>query len=296
MRVLNGHLELFGLDAHVGLEGGDALRGPVVNGAAGIIRVDESMQLRYHTEEIADVRTGDAQLRSRLFTRVDDLLQGEVRVRLHAPSGARSGNAAREIQPWSAVEHLDIERQSILATLGTRIKEVFVHADETGDDGFAGEIQNLRVLWIGVLELGALHAADLATLDVDALILHRGGARAVDDAHMRQHQHRRILTDIRLEPTGRLRKRTPGHQPSGQRQELKNSGASVTVHAKYRPMNQGLKADDITRSRPNAPIRLVRNRSHVRRTRFHYDITSISMFGSRDMPTRPAQAAAAERG
>ena len=76
MRMLHRHFELFGLDAHESFERCHAFRCPIVDRAAGILRVRQRMKLRQDAEQIAEVRSRDAQLRARLLALVDQILEG----------------------------------------------------------------------------------------------------------------------------------------------------------------------------------------------------------------------------
>ena len=108
MGMFNRHLQLIQFDCHIGFEGRDALIGPVVHRPAGILGAAQSVQLRRQSQIVADVGAGDMQLRSGHLSRINHLLQGQIRVRLHAAGGTRGGNAARQVQPRRTVGHLAI--------------------------------------------------------------------------------------------------------------------------------------------------------------------------------------------
>ena len=74
--------------------------------------------------------------------------------------------------------------------IGQRIKQVLVHADESGNDGLTGEVEDFCIRGIGVAELCALYAADLSVLDIDAHVILRCRARAIDDANVVQDNDR----------------------------------------------------------------------------------------------------------
>ena len=106
MRVLDRDLQFVWLDAHVGLERGDAFRRPVINGPARILGPGQRVQLWRPAKEVADIGAGNSQLGSRLRAGIDQFLQCQVCVRFHASRGARSRDAARQVQARCTVGRL----------------------------------------------------------------------------------------------------------------------------------------------------------------------------------------------
>jgi hypothetical protein len=140
------------------------------------------VELRDAAEQPAEIGAGDAEFGPRGEAGVDLLFEGEIGIGLDAAGGAGGGDAAGEVEPWSAIGHLAEEEDTGVAAFGRGVEEVFMHADEAGNDGLAGEIEDLRIGRVRDFERGALDAEDLAIGDVDALIFCRRRASTVDDA------------------------------------------------------------------------------------------------------------------
>ena len=87
-----------------------------------------------------EVRPGDDDARAGHAAGVDQPLDVEVGVRLEGAGGARGGDAGGEIEAREAEAMLDIHRDASAAG----IEEMLVHADQSGDDGLAGEIDDAR--------------------------------------------------------------------------------------------------------------------------------------------------------
>ena len=72
---------------------------------------------------------------------------------------------------------------------------MLVHADQAGDHGGAGEVEELRAGG----RLDAAHGRDLAVVDDDGLVFERRGAGAIDDAHVLQRNHGSVDRHERLD-------------------------------------------------------------------------------------------------
>ncbi len=110
---------------------------------------------------------------------IDELLHVEVGVGLQAAGGARGGDAAGQIEARKAEGLLGVHGNA--AARG--IEEMLVHADQSGDDGGAAEVEKLRA---GRTAWSAAHGGDFAMVDDDGLVLDRRRAGAIDDAHVLQ--------------------------------------------------------------------------------------------------------------
>ena len=78
-------------------------------------------------------------LRAGHFAGVDQALDAEVGVGLEAAGGAGGGHAGGEVESGEAEGLLGVDRG------GGGVEEVLVHADEAGDDGVAGEVEDVGV-------------------------------------------------------------------------------------------------------------------------------------------------------
>ena len=80
---------------------------------------------------------------------------------------------------------------------------MLVHADETGDDGVAREIERARSR-----RDGSVHRRDLAVINDDRLVFARRGASSVDDADVSERDGRVIKREegfgTGLKAAGRL--------------------------------------------------------------------------------------------
>ena len=70
---------------------------------------------------------------------------------------------------------------------------MLVHADQARDDGLSRHVQDLVVGRIGGVGVRCADGGDFAGGNGDAHVLLWSGAGAVDEAHMIQHKHGRIL-------------------------------------------------------------------------------------------------------
>ena len=63
-------------------------------------------------------------------------MQFEIKIGLNASGGANGGHAQGEVEARKAVRHLAID------PIAHGIKHVVMHADESGDDAIALEVEN----------------------------------------------------------------------------------------------------------------------------------------------------------
>src|ERR1700733_14021657 len=97
VRLVNGRLQFFGRDVHVGFEPGDALRRGSVHGVASLVRVRERMHLREKHRLAFEIGRGEYDVRARLATRINRALDGDVRGEIYATRSAHSSDAGGEI-------------------------------------------------------------------------------------------------------------------------------------------------------------------------------------------------------
>src|SRR6266481_9421217 len=124
-------------DEHVRLEIVHALIEPEVDGLSCVIRAGELLQLQGPTASAFKIGSGNVDLRARRFAPVNLLLKLQIGVRLERTGGADGRNAASKVQTWKAERHLAED------AVAHGIKHMVVHADETGDDTVAMQIEHL---------------------------------------------------------------------------------------------------------------------------------------------------------
>src|ERR1700687_1163468 len=94
-----------------------------------------------------------------------------------------------------------------------------MHPDQAGEDGVAGELEDLSVGWCGDI---TSDAGDLAAVDDDGLVLESRCTGAIDDANMLEHLHWRVFA-IKIF----------GTNGGGSRSLSKCSGRSKSERKKY---------------------------------------------------------------
>ncbi len=174
-------------DVHVGLERSRALIGPEPDHTGGLIGTAQLVHLRGERALAFQVRAGDVQARTGHAAGIDQALDIEVGIGLHAARGARGRDSAGQIEPREGVAHLGVERHSPAA----RIEQVLMHADNAGNHGVAGEVEHARAGG------RSSRGGDPAVVDHQRLIFPRRGAGAVDDPHVSEGDHRRIEREKR---------------------------------------------------------------------------------------------------
>src|ERR1039458_481946 len=90
---------------------------------------------------------------------------------------------------------------------------MFMHAYKSGNDCLSGQVHYFRFRRIRIPEFRTLDTDYFSTLNVDTLILDRHSTRAIYDAHVIEHQDRRVFADIRLDRGGGLRGQGPRRPP-----------------------------------------------------------------------------------
>src|SRR5207244_13212588 len=95
VRGLDNGRKLSARVVDVGLERGDALFGPILHRLARVVRPGELVEVGRKRPDAFEIRSGNVDLRSRRETRVDQLIEREVGVRLDAAGRAQAGDAAR---------------------------------------------------------------------------------------------------------------------------------------------------------------------------------------------------------
>ena len=111
------------------------------------------------------------------FAGVDVLLQFEIGVGLKGAGGADGSHASGKVQSRKAESHFPEDR------VAHGIEHVIVHADQAGNDSVLVEVESLSIFGkVGVRGVG--DGLDLSLAQDDGLVLARGRARAVDNAHV----------------------------------------------------------------------------------------------------------------
>ena len=185
MRLFYRGLKFIMRDVLIGLEMTEAQVSPVVDHFPCFLRTAELVQLQNGTSGSLQVRTGQVDLRSRHLTFVDHRLDVLIQIRLHAAAGACRRDTKRKIEPRKGYAHRGIERRIAAG----RIEEMFMHADQSGNDSIAAQVENLGTAWDG--NVGP-DCANPFISDDDSLVFCRRRATSIDHANMRQYHHRRV--------------------------------------------------------------------------------------------------------
>ena len=144
---VDGGFELGAGDVHVGLVAGDALRGPEVDEVAGVVGAFELVHLDEGAVGAFEVGRGDVDVRAEEAAGVDVAAEVEVEVGLDAAGGAEGGDAGGEVEARGGEGHLGDDEGRFGGAVGGfvgagDVVEVVVHADEAGEDGVAGEVDD----------------------------------------------------------------------------------------------------------------------------------------------------------
>ena len=144
---LDGGLQLGAGDVHVSLVAGHALGGPVIDEVAGVVGAGEVVHLDEGAVGAFEVWSGDVGVGADEVAGVDLAVEVEVDVGLDAAGGAYGGDTGGEIHARGAEGHLGNDEGWFGGAVGglvgaSDVVEVVVHADETGDDGVAVEVEH----------------------------------------------------------------------------------------------------------------------------------------------------------
>ena len=189
VRGFDRRAQFFRRDVLVGLERRHALRNPEFHRAARIFGIGELMHLEGEGSRAFQVRPGDVNLGAGHLPVIRVAFELEIRIRLDASRGSNRSHASRQIQPRKTCGMLGVKRRR---PARRRVIHVVVHADQARNDRTPGKINDLRTF--GNLCAGAVaKRSDLSLANHERLVGSRGRARAVDDAHMRQRNERRVF-------------------------------------------------------------------------------------------------------
>jgi hypothetical protein len=210
MRLLDCCAEFTARDVHVGLERGHAFGGPVIDEALRVVRVSEFLHLGEFGVRTLEVRCAGVKCRAGHKAGVDALLQLQIRVRFDAAGGAHGGDSGGEVEAGRGVGNLCEENARFIDLSAAELQrgrsgvvEVIVHADEAGDDGVAGAVEDLRPRWWLRRGSGA-DGLDIAIDDDEGLVLFGCGAGAVDDADVVENEDGGIDGDERRDVGGKF--------------------------------------------------------------------------------------------
>ena len=175
-------------DVHVGLEGGHAFGGPVVDHAGSVIGTGELVHLGKDGGRAFKVGSGGIERGPGHEAGVDAVLDHEVGVGLQAAGGAHSGDASSQVEARRGVGDLRDKEAGLRDVAVHDLKrgrvgvvEMVVHAHKAGNDGVAGAVEDLGAGGDGG---GGCRpdGLDLAVGDDNGLVVAGSRAGAVDDA------------------------------------------------------------------------------------------------------------------
>ena len=133
----------------------------------------------------------------------------DLAVAVRVAGGAHRRDAAREIEAREALGEIAVDA-------GARgVVEMLVHHHEPGDDGLAGEIDDLRAGG-RLRRCGIADRGDASVAHDDRLIVARRGAGAIDHANVREHDGGRVDGDV-LAHVGRERRALGGERRGGEK-------------------------------------------------------------------------------
>ena len=189
VRRLYGSAQFFRRDVHICLERSCALGDPKLHHAPRVFGILELMHLQRERSGAFEIGSRHMNFRPCHFAVIDGAFQFEIGVWVDASGRSNRRHAPRQIQPREAPGMLRVKRRR-----PTRrgIKHVLVHPDKAGNHRAPGEIQHFRALG----DFYASRIAERGNLSVPndkSLIRARSGAGAVNDAHVRQGNHRGIF-------------------------------------------------------------------------------------------------------
>jgi hypothetical protein len=131
--------EFVGREVHVGFERGHALGDPIFSGTTRVVGVFEFVHLWGERAGSLEVRSGDMDLGADARAGVDGFFQFEVGVWLDAAGRSNAGDAAGQVETRETCGVLRVHRGRAERR---GIVHVVVHADEAGDYGATGEIED----------------------------------------------------------------------------------------------------------------------------------------------------------
>jgi hypothetical protein len=121
--------------------------------------------------------------RTRLSSLIDVALRPDIPVEVECAGGPDRGHAGRQIQPRQTPL-----RRPRAAPLHL-VEEVVVHSHQTRDDGAPWKSESLG-FWRNLDDGGRSDGRDAPVPENDGLVSSYRPSGAIDDAHMRQREHR----------------------------------------------------------------------------------------------------------
>ena len=125
------------------------------------------------------------------FAAVHASLYGQVAVGIHGAGGAGSGYSAGEIERREGIELFNGGEWAIA---GRGIENVFVHADDAGNQGFAGGVNDFCAAR-DLYACGCAYRGDFSVVNYYGLIELRRGTGAVNQFDVRQDDDGGALGD-----------------------------------------------------------------------------------------------------
>ncbi len=188
VRLVDRGFQLGAPDVGVRLQPRRALRRPVRHEAHRLLR---RLQQRHAGRALTarDVRRGDVDARAGGAASLDLGLEVQLGVGCAASRRPHGGDAGPQVEPRRTVGELRA------AAAGGRVVQVVVQADESRNHRVPGQVDDVRALG-RPRRARVAHRRDAAVLDHHRLIFARGRARAVDQPHVRQRDHRRVDRDV----------------------------------------------------------------------------------------------------
>ncbi len=132
----NRRTQLRARNEHVSLKVIDALVEPEIHRPRCILRPRELVHLNRPRPFALKIRPSHVHLRSGSLSRIDGLLEFEIRIRFERARGSNRGHAARQVQSRKAVSHLSKH------PIPHRIKHVVVHPHQPRDHAVPMQIQS----------------------------------------------------------------------------------------------------------------------------------------------------------
>src|SRR5208282_3002642 len=111
MRGFDGGSQLVRRDVHVRLEGSSTARDPKFDHLTRVFGIFELMHLQSKGPFSFEIRTGHVNFRTGKFSRINGLLEFEVRVRFEAACCSNRSDPAGKIEPRKARGMFRIERK-----------------------------------------------------------------------------------------------------------------------------------------------------------------------------------------
>ena len=193
MRLEGGFLQFLWSDIHVRFERRHSTVCPIVNCQVCFLRVSQTVHIRKSRGHSFKIGCGQEHLWSNRGPLIDLLFDNQIALRCNAARGTHCRYPSGQVHQGKYRTLLN--ECVVTAWARSRRKEVLMHGDQTRENGSSTEIENLGVLFLWNLRMGA-SVADFSVLNHHTLVVARCGSGSIDDADVIEYQSGGLLFHI----------------------------------------------------------------------------------------------------